>query len=116
MNGEGRIEAILHEQASGDALFGAFPKSIGKILRFDFGSARGAQIPYTIANRETVAWRRPTPIPTGSWRGLGLMANLFAVESFMDELADAAGTDPSSSGWRTCLVTRLDSACMRPWW
>jgi isoquinoline 1-oxidoreductase beta subunit len=34
------------------------------------------------------------PIPTGSWRGLGLMANVFALESFIDELAHAAGADP----------------------
>ena len=94
LDGRGQIEAIMHEQASGDALFGAFPEPVGKILGFDFGSTRGAQIPYAVANRETVAWRRPIPIPTGSWRGLGLMANLFAVESFVDELAHAAGADP----------------------
>jgi isoquinoline 1-oxidoreductase beta subunit len=34
------------------------------------------------------------PIPTGAWRGLGLMANVFALESFIDELAHAAGADP----------------------
>jgi isoquinoline 1-oxidoreductase beta subunit len=90
----GRIEAMIHEQASGDALFGGFPQAIGKILGFDFGSTRGAQIPYAIADRETMTWRRPMPIPTGSWRGLGLMANVFAIESFVDELAHAASADP----------------------
>jgi isoquinoline 1-oxidoreductase beta subunit len=90
----GAITAMIHEQASADALFGIFPKAVGKILGFDFGSTRGAQIPYAIPNRETVAWRRPTPIPTGSWRGLGLMANVFVIESFMDELAHAANQDP----------------------
>jgi isoquinoline 1-oxidoreductase beta subunit len=94
LNDRGRIEALIHEQASGDALFGGFPRAIGKILGFDFGSTRGAQIPYAIANRETMTWRLPMPIPTGSWRGLGLMANVFAIESFVDELAHAAGADP----------------------
>jgi isoquinoline 1-oxidoreductase beta subunit len=94
LDNNGQIEALMHEQASDDALFGAFPESIGKILGFDFGSTRGAQIFYAIANRDTTVWRRPTPVPTGSWRGLGLMANTFALESFIDELAHAAGVDP----------------------
>jgi isoquinoline 1-oxidoreductase beta subunit len=84
----------MHEQASGDALFGGFPAPVAKILGFDFGSTRGAQILYAIANRETTVWRQPMPLPTGSWRGLGLMANTFALESFVDELAHAAGADP----------------------
>jgi isoquinoline 1-oxidoreductase beta subunit len=94
LNDMGQIEALMHEQASGDALFGGFPEPVGKVLGFDFGSTRGAQIPYAIANRDTTVWRHPMPIPTGSWRGLGLMANIFAIESFIDELAHAAGVDP----------------------
>jgi isoquinoline 1-oxidoreductase beta subunit len=94
LDDRGQIEALMHEQASGDALFGGFPELVGKVLGFDFGSTRGAQIPYGIANRDTTVWRHPMPIPTGSWRGLGLMANVFAIESFVDELAHAAGADP----------------------
>ncbi len=33
-------------------------------------------------------------LPTSSFRGLGAFANVFAIESFMDELAVAAGADP----------------------
>ena len=33
-------------------------------------------------------------LKTGWWRGLGLLANTFAVESFMDEIAHAANIDP----------------------
>jgi isoquinoline 1-oxidoreductase beta subunit len=94
LDGRGKIEAMRHQQASGDALFGGFPGPIGRILGFDFGSTRAGQIGYDIAHRETTVWRRPMPIPTGSWRGLGLMANVFALESFIDELAHAAGADP----------------------
>lgn len=35
-----------------------------------------------------------SPVRTSSLRTLGAYANVFAVESFMDELAQAAGTDP----------------------
>jgi CO/xanthine dehydrogenase Mo-binding subunit len=34
------------------------------------------------------------PIRTSALRSLGAHANVFAIESFMDELADAAGLDP----------------------
>jgi nicotinate dehydrogenase subunit B len=37
---------------------------------------------------------RATPLRVSSMRGLGAFANVFAIESFMDELAHAAGTDP----------------------
>lgn len=35
-----------------------------------------------------------TALRTSALRGLGAPANVFAIESFMDELAEAAGTDP----------------------
>ena len=94
LTAEGRIEAMRHEQASDDALAGAFPAPVARILGFDFGVTRGAQIFYDIANKDTTAWRRTTPVPTGTWRGVGLMPNIFALESFIDELAHAAGEDP----------------------
>jgi isoquinoline 1-oxidoreductase beta subunit len=85
---------MMHQQASDDTLFGAFPAPVGAVLGFDFGSTRGAQIPYAIPDRDVTVWRQQTPVPTGSWRGLGLVANVFALESFIDELAHAAGADP----------------------
>jgi isoquinoline 1-oxidoreductase beta subunit len=94
LNPQGRIQAIHAEQASGDALFGGFPAVAGRIIGFDFGSTRGVPISYAIPHVDVTVWRRPLPVPTGSWRGLGLMPNVFAMESFMDELAHAAGADP----------------------
>lgn len=35
-----------------------------------------------------------TPVRNGSFRTLGAHGNIFAIESFMDELAEVAGTDP----------------------
>jgi nicotinate dehydrogenase subunit B len=35
-----------------------------------------------------------TPVRTSSLRGLGALPNVFALESFMDELAERAGVDP----------------------
>jgi isoquinoline 1-oxidoreductase beta subunit len=54
----------------------------------------GVDIPYAIPNIQ-VEWVRCDPgVPTGPWRSVGESQNAFAVESFMDELARAAGADP----------------------
>jgi isoquinoline 1-oxidoreductase beta subunit len=55
-----------------------------------------AETPYAFANAK-VEWVRhdmPKGLLTGWWRGVGATHNLFVVESFIDELAHAAGTDP----------------------
>lgn len=91
---EGRIEAIEHAQASGDVLFSFFPAPLKAVFGADFGAWRGGRISYDIANISARARPVELPLRTGSWRGLGLLANVFAVESFIDELAHAAKADP----------------------
>jgi isoquinoline 1-oxidoreductase beta subunit len=124
LNPEGLIDAIKAEQASGDALFGGFPAIAGRIIGFDFGSTRGVSIPYAIPNIEVTVWRRPLPVPTGSWRGLGLMPNIFALESFVDELAHAAGADPlqfrldhlPGDAWGNRMRAALEASAERAGW
>lgn len=94
LNDSGQIEAIEHQQASGDVAFGFLPSFLQVVMGADFGATRGARIHYDIENRSTVAFRRQVPVSTGWWRGLGLLANTFAVEAFIDELAHSAGIDP----------------------
>jgi isoquinoline 1-oxidoreductase beta subunit len=60
----------------------------------DFGAWRGARIHYDIPNRYNRVQAVKLPVCTSWWRGLGLLANTFAVESFVDELAHAARVDP----------------------
>lgn len=90
----GKLVAMEHQQASGDVAFPFFPAIAAFALGADFGAWRGGRIQYGIENRRTVAYRTKMPIATGWWRGLGLLANIFAVESFIDEAAHAAGVDP----------------------
>lgn len=53
-----------------------------------------ADTPYAFPNI-LVDWvRQDPPIPVTWWRGVGPTHNVFVVESFMDELAHAAGQDP----------------------
>jgi isoquinoline 1-oxidoreductase subunit beta len=54
-----------------------------------------ADLAYPLENREVRFVRRDPPgVPTGWWRGVGPTRSVFAVESFIDELAAAAQQDP----------------------
>jgi isoquinoline 1-oxidoreductase beta subunit len=86
--------------------------------------------PYDIPNFHVEYVRaEPRAVPTGFWRGVGPNNNVFAIESFMDELARKAGKDPidfrrgmlgknprllaalnlvaEKSGWGQSLATRV---------
>jgi isoquinoline 1-oxidoreductase beta subunit len=86
--------------------------------------------PYDIPNFHVEYVRaEPPAVPTGFWRGVGPNNNVFAIESFMDELARKAGKDPidfrrgmlgknprllaalnlvaEKSGWGQSLATRV---------
>jgi CO/xanthine dehydrogenase Mo-binding subunit len=59
------------------------------------GIHRNADPLYTFPRKRVVKHFVPdSPLRTSSLRGLGSYANVFAIESFMDELAFAAGIDP----------------------
>ncbi len=57
--------------------------------------ALNADPPYAIANmRVAIKWQATTPLRPSNLRAPGKIGNVFAVESFFDELAAAAGADP----------------------
>ena len=62
------------------------------------------EIPYEIANIGVRQVRSKTPVPVGSWRSVGHSYNAFFTESFIDELAHAAGKDPFE--YRRALLAR----------
>ena len=70
----------------------------GALVAWDFTSINpgGAALatPYAIPNARVASVGTDSPLPQGSYRCLGATANNFARESFMDELAAAAGVDP----------------------
>ena len=54
-----------------------------------------ADPPYAVANmRAEIRWQATTPLRPSNLRAPGKIGNVFAVESFFDELAAAAGVDP----------------------
>jgi CO/xanthine dehydrogenase Mo-binding subunit len=62
---------------------------------FFLGGERNAPTDYAVPNqRVVVRWLEEVPLRSSSLRSLGGLANTFANESFMDELAELAGVDP----------------------
>jgi len=59
------------------------------------GAYRNAEPLYAFPRKRIVDHFLPdSPLRTSALRGLGAYANIFAIESFMDELARAAGANP----------------------
>ena len=97
LNTDGSIEAMEHNVSSGDVAFGSalVPGFADTILGADIGAWRGGMINYSnVPNYQAISWRVKLPFATSWWRSLGLLANTFAIESFMDELAIKANKDP----------------------
>src|SRR5205814_9728068 len=63
--------------------------------RLDTDAVEGAaEPPYELPNiRVEYVRQEPPGIPTAFWRGVGPTHSIFVVESFIDELAAAAGQD-----------------------
>jgi isoquinoline 1-oxidoreductase beta subunit len=97
LSDDGRIEAMEHQLSSGAVMYGSaiMTPTMERFMGADIGAFRGGLLNYgRIPDRRAVSWHVELPFATSWWRSLGLLANTFAIESFMDELAQRAGTDP----------------------
>ncbi|MCH2083327.1 MAG: molybdopterin-dependent oxidoreductase [Saprospiraceae bacterium] len=97
LNANGMIDSLEHHYASGDVAYGSviLPEALHTILGTDVGAMRGGNIMYgKIPNRRAVQWHTSLPFATSWWRSLGLLANTFAIESTIDEMAIKAGKNP----------------------
>tara|TARA_R110000765_G_scaffold417179_1_gene519524 strand:+ start:2914 stop:5088 length:2175 start_codon:yes stop_codon:yes gene_type:complete len=90
LNDEGYLDGLEHQFVSGDVgnHSALMPDFLPPIIGADIGAIRGGFIQYTgIPNFRSVYWHVDLPFATSWWRSLGLLANTFAMESFMDEMA-----------------------------
>lgn len=102
----GRLRALRHRgrtdthsarpRGSGNGLAVSWLRSDGaaRPWRASSGGTRNIVPIYDIPAVEAVAEHVNAPLRTGSLRSLSAFTYVFAIESFMDELAELAGEDP----------------------
>jgi isoquinoline 1-oxidoreductase beta subunit len=90
---DGKITTLKQTVASSSINMRTSPARV--INGVDMQAGTGlTNLPYQIPN-QLVDWHLiDVAIPVGHWRAPGANANTFAAESFVDELAHAAGQDP----------------------
>jgi isoquinoline 1-oxidoreductase beta subunit len=105
LTADGRLEALHIESACG-----SIQKSTSGRDGVDSTSVEGIgpSVPYNkVANWYTGLNNKNTHVPVAYWRSVGGSQNTFYMESFIDELAHAAGKDPLE--FRLTLTDRPDS-------
>jgi isoquinoline 1-oxidoreductase beta subunit len=91
---DGKIDGWKHRITGSSIMARWFPLGFSHGVDID-GVDSAIDEPYEIPNMRVEFLRHEPPaVPTGFWRGVGPNNNVFAIESFMDELAKKAGKDP----------------------
>ncbi len=104
---DGKLEAIYIQ-----SVCGSIARSTGRPVPDGIdGTALegiGPSVPYNkVPNWYTGQMLKNTHVPVAYWRAVGGSQNCFYLESFIDELAHAAGKDPME--FRRGLTDRVDS-------
>jgi isoquinoline 1-oxidoreductase beta subunit len=96
LDAEGKLTA-WQVQSAGGAI-------VPQVLERTFGLPGGGpdkttseglfDLPYGIANQRIGHVTKAPPVPIGFWRSVGHSMNAFFTETFVDEVAAAAGADP----------------------
>jgi isoquinoline 1-oxidoreductase beta subunit len=117
----GRIVAMKYKVAGAAIIARWLPAAFQHGIDIDAVDS-AVDTPYDIPNLQVEFVRaEPAAVPTGFWRGVGPNNNVFAIESFMDELARKAGKDPIAFrrdmlGKSPRLRAALDLATQKSGW
>ena len=91
---KGRIAAWKHRITGSSIIARWLPPAFQKGIDGDAIDS-AVDMPYDIGNLQVEYVRdEPPAVPTGFWRGVGPNNTVFAIESFMDELAKKLNKDP----------------------
>jgi len=95
LNKRGEVTSILGRIASQSAAIGPLMESFIALIGEDARTAQGIRdIPYDIPNLRAEVHYEKSEVPVNWMRSVANSFNIFALETFMDELAEAAGQDP----------------------
>jgi isoquinoline 1-oxidoreductase beta subunit len=117
----GRIAGWKHRITGSSVIARWLPPAFQKGIDIDAIDS-AADMPYDIANLRVEYVRdEPPAVPTGFWRGVGPNNNVFAIESFVDELAKSSNKDPVAFrrdllGTAPRLKAALDLAAEKAGW
>lgn len=107
LDAQGTVTSVVCHSAS-QAPFKALSRRVGLIYTMrgpDKTTAEGTwDQPYEFPALRSAHHEVELPVPVGSWRSVGHSHQAFFFESFIDELAHAAGTDPVQ--YRRALLTK----------
>jgi isoquinoline 1-oxidoreductase beta subunit len=93
LNKQGQIIGWKHKVSAPSVMSRLMPHAVKNGL--DPDAVNGlVDMVYTLDNHAVEYVMAKLPVPVGWWRSVGYSTNTFVVESFMDELAQAAGKDP----------------------
>ena len=117
----GRIVAMKYKVSGSSVIARWLPPAFQHGVDIDAVDS-AVDTPYDIPNLQVEFVRaEPPAVPTGFWRGVGPNNNVFAIESFMDELAKKVGKDPIAFrrgmlGKSPRLLAALDLAAQKSGW
>lgn len=96
LDNAGNVVAYDNKLASGAIAHQVLERTFGLMgAGPDKTTAEGAfDMPYEFPHQKIAHVTVPTPVPIGYWRSVGHSYNAFFKESFIDELAHAAGKEP----------------------
>jgi isoquinoline 1-oxidoreductase subunit beta len=118
---DGRIAGWKYKVAGSSIMARWLPPAFQKGIDIDAVDS-AVDIPYDIPHLQVEYVRaEPLGVPTGFWRGVGPNNNVFAIESFMDELARRAKKDPvafrlNMLGKNPRLKAALELAAQKAGW
>jgi isoquinoline 1-oxidoreductase beta subunit len=94
LDAKGDIVGWRHRIVAASYLARAIPPLFKKIGGKDLVSASGGDFRYAVPAQHVDYVRAQSGFEVGAWRGVAAGYTKFAVETMMDEIADAKGVDP----------------------